>query len=455
MAESIAFDPQAGFIVTASSKFANFNDDTFVTLYQPIIGPVAFSLFYVLKANLRLNPTIAERRLHSNLLSQVNAGGRAVAEAIHRLEAVGILQTYYQHDELGDLFVYQLQSTLTPEEFIDDNLLSILLLEEVGDYNFKRLVNRGRQYQLASSNVKLKNISHHFFDEFQVSSQSVATTPQIITTARKSSPVEHKMNLSKDLAGEFDWQTLNGLLANQPIIKEDIEEQRELILIEHQLYGIDEPTMQQLILRSVDLQSNHFNAQKFKQIVASTYNIVYTDKNDKVAESKESADKSSGQHTLSAKDQQLLKSVSGYSPVEFLQVLKGQTGGYVTSGERHLLKRLLEDGKLPVDAINILSWYVIAERDHSTLSANFVDTIANSWIRKKIVSGKDALLQLKNYQQTVSSSNKKVPAKKNRWRKTINEPMPEWSKKDSKELNKKASAKTIADLKKQIANLNK
>lgn len=42
-----AFDPQAGYVVTASTAFISFNDQTFATFYQPILGPVAFSFLCV------------------------------------------------------------------------------------------------------------------------------------------------------------------------------------------------------------------------------------------------------------------------------------------------------------------------------------------------------------------------------------------------------------------------
>ena len=119
-----AFDPQAGYVVTASTAFISFSDQTFATFYQPILGPVAFSFFYALKARLLPNPTIANRTLQSDLLAQVNAGGQQVLEALHRLEAVGLVQTYFQHDEIGDVYVYELQPTLTPEKFLADNLRS-------------------------------------------------------------------------------------------------------------------------------------------------------------------------------------------------------------------------------------------------------------------------------------------------------------------------------------------
>ncbi|MCD7130456.1 DnaD domain protein [Limosilactobacillus agrestis] len=447
------FDPQAGYVVTASTAFISFNDQTFATFYQPILGPIAFSFFYALKARLLPNPTIANRTLQSDLLAQVNAGGQQVLEALHRLEAVGLVQTYFQHDDIGDVYVYDLQPTLTPEKFLADNLLSILLLEEIGEEAFDRLIKQSRRYKLASPNTSLTNVSHNFFEEFHINSQSITETPQAILTARKQSPVEKQPQLTVGMTDDFDWPSLIHLLANQPIISADLENNRELILLEHQLYGIDEPTMKTLVLRSIDLQNNHFNPKKFKQIVASTYNIVYSSTT-KVAEKKTPTINEDDK--LTSKDRKLLETAKDYSPVEFLQVLKGQTGGYVTSGERHILTGLVAQEKLTQDAINILTWYVISDRGNSTLTANFVDAIANNWIQHGVISGEQAIVQLKTFNKRSQEKNKEAKmSKKNKWRKTIKEQMPEWSKKDTSELMKKASSQEIAKLRERIANRNK
>lgn len=452
MTAATILDPQAGYVVTASSSFANFNDQTLVTFYQPIIGPVAFSLFYALKAHLQSHPTITERTMQSSLLAQLNAGGRQVAEALHRLEAVGLVQTYFQHDDLGDVYVYELQATLLPADFVNDNLLSILLLEEIGDQAFEHLVAHSRRFKLASTKTNLTNISHHFFDEFHINSQSITTTPTPIKQARHSITVDPQPTLMTAEPTDFDWATLKQLLANQPIVQGDLTNNQELIILEHRLYGIDEPTMKKLILRSINLRDNHFDPQKFKRIIASTYNIVYQQPA-KVAEKQSTV---TDKQQLTANDQQLLTMAKEYAPVEFLQDLKAQTGGYVTSGERHILTHLLDDTELAGDAINILSWYVLGDRGNSTLSTNFVDAIANNWLQHGIKTGAQALLQLKTFNQQTKNKPKQAnnPQQK-KWKKPIKEPMPEWSKKDNQELMKKASAQEVAKLRQRIANRKK
>lgn len=432
------FDPQAGYLVTAAADFINFNDQVYTDYYQPVLGPVAFSLFYALRSQLIAYPTLEDRRLQSTLLVQVNAGQNQVSEGLRRLEGMGLVQTYFQHDAQGDLYVYELQSTLSPDRFINDSLLSVLLLEAIGEQAFSRLAKNAHRYQLKTTQAQLKNVSHHFLDAYHVDQHELVHVPDVIKQAQTTTtPAERSLvEDSKD----FDWTTLLTLLKGQPLVKDDLTDQRELIEVEHQLYGIDEPTMARLIRGALDLATNHFDAQKFKRQVAARYKRVpaapaMPNKQEESADSKQ----------LTAKDRQLLKSTDNYAPVEFLQALKEQTGGYVTAGERNVLTRLVQDGKLPSPVINVLVWYVIADLGNATLKGNFVDAIANDWLRAGVHDGAGALLQLKKFNQDKQQNpTKRFASKTSRRRMEVRETMPDWSKQDKAMRTKKASAEALA-----------
>lgn len=435
------FDPQAGFIVTAASDFVNFNTTTLTTFYQPVLGPVAFSLFYALKEQLVTNPTIGDRRLQSNIIRQLNTGSNQIAQALHRLEAVGLIKTLRGSDDLGTFYVYQLQPTMTPVSFIDDDLLSVLLLEAVGNESFQRLSKWAHRYELAS-HPQLTDVSRQFLDEFHVASQSVLTPPETITAARQQTTVEKK----RDNVGQsdFDWPTLFQLLSGQPLVKGDLEQHRQLIEVEHQLYGIDEPTMKKLILTAVNLADNHFNPVKFKQAVAKAYQ--------QPASSPKAAPSQVTDVQLTAKDHQLLKSVSKYAPIDFLRSLKEQTGGFVTASERHILTHLVADVKLNSEVVNILSWYVIADLDNPMLKANFVDAIANSWVKAGVHDGESALIQLKKFNQQKANGTSTTKRRKGNYRRGgIEEKMPEWTKTSHEERNKKASKEEVRAVQELLA----
>lgn len=437
------FDPQAGFVVVTADDFAAFNEQTFAKFYQPILGPVAFSLFYALKAQLIEKPTLSDRRLQSGLLVQVNAGPAEVAEGLRRLEGVGIIQTYFRNDAEGDVYVYELHATLTPAQFIADDLLSVLLLEAVGVTDFEHLTAKARQYQLVEQDPKLKNISRQFLDEYQIDQHEMVDTPQAIAKARQQDTSRLPAREAAADTTDFDWSTLLQLLDNQPVVKADLAEHRDLIITEHRLYGIDEPTMKRLIDKATNLQDNHFNAQKFKRVVASFYKTT-------VKQPEQSAPVQTDNHDFTAKDQQLLTSASSYPPIEFLQLIKEQMGGYVTGSERNILRRLVSDGQLPSEVVNILTWYVLADLNYATLRASFVDAIANAWLRAGVKDAAGALNQLKNFNHDkAAASTGKPAAKKGRKYQhvQVRETMPKWSKHDKK-ASPEAIAKARARLKK-------
>ncbi|MCH3923104.1 DnaD domain protein [Limosilactobacillus sp.] len=441
MSNRQGFDPQAGYLVTSAVDFANFNERTFVDFYQPILGPVAFSLFYALRSQMMDRPTLADRRLQSELLVQLNAGQGMVAEGLQRLESSGMLITYHRHDAQGDVYVYELQATLTPTQFVADSLLSVLLLEEIGESRFNQLMRRAQAHRLADADSQLKDVSHHFLDTYRVDQREVVHLPHVIRDAQKQvQPAPAKE--PRRVATDFDWPTLLQLLEGQPVIRDDLTAQRQLIEVEHQLYGIDEPEMARLIRLATDLASNHFDAQKFKQVVASRYQRV-PGKQATVAQTK-AAQSTPAVKGLTDKDRLLLKSTDNYAPVEFLQALKEQTGGYVTAGERNVLTRLVQDGQLPSSVINVLVWYVIADLGNATLKGNFVDAIANDWLRAGVKDGAGALMQLKKFNQAKREGAPKQGTRRTYRQLQVREKMPEWSKQDQKQKTKKASPEAIA-----------
>lgn len=437
------FDPQAGFVVVTADDFAAFNEQTFAKFYQPILGPVAFSLFYALKAQLIEKPTLDDRRLQSVLLVQANAGTADVAEGLRRLEGAGMIQTYFRNDAEGDVYVYELHATLTPAQFIDDDLLSVLLLEAVGTAAFDHLASTAQQYQLAERDPGLDNISRQFLDEYQIDQHEMVDTPPAIAKARQQDTARLPAKTATADVTDFDWPTLLQLLDSQPVVKDDLAAHRDLIITEHRLYGIDEPTMKRLIDKATNLQDNHFDAQKFKRVVASFYKTT-------IKQPAQPAPVQTANHDFTAKDRQLLTSASSYPPIEFLQLIKEQMGGYVTGSERNILRRLVSDGQLPSEVINILTWYVLADLNYATLRASFVDAIANAWLRAGVKDAAGALNQLKNFnhEKAAGASNKPGAKKSRKYQHVqVRETMPKWNKHDKK-ASPEAIAKARARLKK-------
>lgn len=445
--DTTIFDPTAGYVVTASQQWPNFNEKVFELFYQPVLGPVSFAMFHALRTKLTPQPLISNRRLQSDLLTQLNAGRGAADEALKRLEAIGMLRTFHQVDQLGSLFVYELQATVTPTEFINDNLLSVLLLETVGEVRFKMLSDYAQRYSLKQEMDEIKEVTHNFLDIFHLSSQQITKLPTEIHQAQarltqNQSPLPTKKIVSTD----FDWPTLVQLLKNQPIMEKDLDANRELIEVEHQLYGIDEPTMARLLNQSMELTTNKIRPQRLKQIIAEKYRV---DANMVSPEQNRAKDKNQ-QKNLTTDEQQLIETCKYYAPVTFLQQLKQQMGGFVTSGERAILRSFVQEQQLDPGVINILSWYVIASLGKATLQANYVNAIANNWMRAGISTAEEALTHIQQFNAQKTRKHVKHTSYRRSQSTIVKEKMPAWTKENGKQTEK-SSPEQIDKLRQRLA----
>jgi replication initiation and membrane attachment protein len=120
------------------------------SIYQPMIGPMATSLYHVLYESLPAHqvgysPIEQQRKLFLSLQLEPGAEGRRkLAEAASRLEAVGLLQTIRMLSSQEDdyLYVYHLLPPLLPHEFFACHHLVFLLRDTIGSKALLRLQER-------------------------------------------------------------------------------------------------------------------------------------------------------------------------------------------------------------------------------------------------------------------------------------------------------------------------
>lgn len=448
---------RSGFLVSRAPAGQLIDRQVLLDFYQPIVGPEAVGLLLTLASMQTPHPQLSQRQPHSKLLVHLNIGLPALRSSLRLLEAVGLLKTYYQHDDLGDCYVYELQPSLTPEDFINDPLLSVLLLDAVGETYFKHLVQRYRRFQVDTSG--LTNVSAKIFDVFHLQADDDELEQATLADARRSTkvPTSSRPQLGTPVT-DFNFATLMTLLGSAGPSEEAVKQQRQLIKMEHVLYGIDEPTMAQLILQATDLH-NQFDSKLFKRLVAKAYPRVARPtaehhKDQPADSARPATQESTASQNLTAQEKQLIETCQKYSPNDFLVQLKDEAGGgYVTPGETKILQRLIDEGKLPAPVINLLSWYVIVEQGHATLSAGFVDAIANAWIRAGVKTVPAGLNEIHRYFQ--QRQGRQNSFRSYRRRPVRKEAKPQWQRDEQAGKKvKKTSAKQAAEVKKLLASLH-
>lgn len=454
MSERPTLTARAGWLVSVAEAGNILDRTTLTDFYQPIVGPTAIATLLTLWEQKVAQPSLSHRQSLTTLLVRLNLGLASLRSNLAKLEAVGLIKTFYRQDSQGDCFIFEIQPTLTVSAFLSDPLMSVLLLDALGEQNFQRLVDRSRRYQMDTS--KFQDISAKLYDTFHLQADSDAASDAVLQAARRSTKVPSKRESLSD--SNFSFPTLMTCLGQAGPSEADIRQQRELIMTEHVLYGIDEPTMAKLILSATDLH-NHFDQREFKRVVARAYPRAVTKQTE--SESDDRGDKqlatepdTNPETRRSRQEQALEEACRQYSPNDFLVKLKSESGGgYVSPSETKILQRLIDDGKLTAPVINLLSWHVIVDLGHNSLTAGFVDAIANTWIRAGVETIDDALEQIYLFYQHEQRQSQKH--RSYRRRPARREARPQWQQDEAagKKVTK-TSAQQEAEVKKLLASLH-
>jgi replication initiation and membrane attachment protein len=152
------------------------------TIYQPMVGAYAVSLFHTLFLQLPMDKVGCssieqQRKLFLSLELETGERGRKFfIDQTAKLEAIGLLKTTRKFAEASDdyVYVYTLQAPLSPNEFFKNQHLTLLLRDKVGKYMIYSL--RDELVQPESDELKAaneENLSVPFYELFHLNSQVI------------------------------------------------------------------------------------------------------------------------------------------------------------------------------------------------------------------------------------------------------------------------------------------
>ena len=124
----------------STAGLLNDYDRKIVTrLYQPLIGPICFSLYMTFWSELEENRLWSEPTTHYSLMNTLGLNLRDIYEARLKLEGIGLLNVYKK--ETGEVkeFVYEINPPLSPLQFFTDGMLNIYLFKKIGKAQYTRL----------------------------------------------------------------------------------------------------------------------------------------------------------------------------------------------------------------------------------------------------------------------------------------------------------------------------
>lgn len=429
--------PDTKYLVINAHINRSLDHSVLTNLYQPIIGEKAIALYNLLWSMSLDDHNQLVLHKHYEIQSMLNCKIENLVAIRKQLEAVKLISTLIS-SEKKDVLIYSLNLPLSAEQFLRTDILSIILLGKVGNETYQQIVDR-----LVAPTPNLgetTDISAKLLDLFNVPQNLVKTIPGAVNEAKqkvvRANASVDKSDFEPD-SQHFDFRLLLSMLENSYVDVNSVKAARDLIMSEHLLYGIDEIQLAKLIQKATNLSTNELNQPQLKAIIADSFNKHQADTIDHQPVSSEpdqSTSKSANNPT-----EQLISISKELAPVAFLEQIKKQKHGIVTSGEQRTLSELVNLRVLPNEVINILIYYLLVEENRSTLNKNLMSTIADDWSQHNIVDARKAIAEIKQRPVMLKKKAEQRAAKYKQRKVNVKETLPDWAKDDQ---NSKPATKT-------------
>jgi replication initiation and membrane attachment protein len=363
--------PADRYVVVNKSILTDKERKNLISLYEPIIGYAAVSLYLTLWRDLDRLELVSMDYTHHHLMTLLKCDLEVIKKSRESLESVGLIKTYIKEGDTNS-YVYELYSPLSPKEFFSHPIFSVVLYNNLGKYEYDLLKSEFQVYKIDLKDYQ--DISCKLNDTYKSSSNVVFDaigTKELTLT--QSDQVDFDLLLSS---------IPKGILNERSFTKKTKELINNLAFI----YNLDTLKMSELIRLVInekgfiDKEELRKNARKYYQ-----YNnngklptLVYRTQ-------PEYLKNPTGDNSNRGK---IIGVFENTSPYDFLK--SKYNGSNPTSRDLKLLETLLIDLNLKPAVVNVLIDYVL-KKNNNKLNTAFVEAIAGQWKRLNIETAEDAM----------------------------------------------------------------
>lgn len=397
--------PADSYIVVNKTILNDQDRKLLINLYQPIIGSCAINLYFSLWADLDKAEIMSFAWTHHHLLANMAINVSELVEAREKLEAIGLLKTYFKEGHINQ-YVYLLFSPMNANEYFNNPILNTILYNTLGKDEYNKLI----------SYYKIPRISLTDYEEITCSLNEVYEVSSLIgkeiNDVKKVSKNKLRVTIKLDI-DEIITSIPEEILNHKSITKEI----RELIVNLSFVYDLNEDDLNHLIrnslneLKSIDKEQLRNNARKYYQFENGDKlpTLIYRNQ-------PEYLKKPIGDTSNRAK---MIYKFENTSPYDFLA--SKYKSGRPTSSDLKIAEYLLIDLELKPGVVNVLIDYVL-KINNNKLTKSYVEVIASQWKKSKLESVEQAMdFAEKEYK---SKKNKNVVSKREATK-------PEWFDKDT------------------------
>lgn len=418
------------YMIRLPYSLSDYDRQLLTLFYQPLVGAESISLYLTLWADGEQNNS--ERWAHYQLMNVLGMPIGKIFQARLALEAIGLLRTWKKTMDEGSIFHYELEAPLDAESFLKDPLLSMFLLNKVGENAFKQL--RKRFIQNSNWNDGFKDISRTFIDVFKPSTKmnNTVSFDETFVSKERNSSVPFYYD-------EFDFSLLQEGLSEQLVPKSAMTiEAKEVIAKLAFLYNLSPVEMQKVVILALD-DDLHLSESRLKKACSDYYKLTVS----KVAPLIEKIEKKAVpiEPTVPlTKEGELIHYLETTPPISVLKDIAN--GKEPILADVQLANHFVTHFKMPIGVVNVLLQYVLLRTDMK-LTKNYAEKIASHWMRKDVKTAKEAMDLARNeHEQYVKWKNEGSPQKTYTKKPTREEKVPDWFYKKDGETKKSTGTST-------------
>lgn len=373
--KQITLLPADTYKVVNKTILNDYDKKVIINLYQPIIGPMAVSLYLTFISDLNMSESLSDNYSHHHLMISLKSGLDVIKQARCALEAVGLVKTFVKVDDNLNNYIYEIYSPISPNEFFNHPILNVILYNNIGKKEYDYL----KEYY-KKNYIDLKEYK-------DITSTMNNTYKSVSNYNTKTVDVIDKEILGTNISDVIDFDMIISSIPTNIISEKALNKKtRELINNLAFVYDIDNLRMIDLIRMSIE-DNGMINKEKLVLNVRKYYDfnnngnlptLIYRTQPEYLKQ----------KYNDTSNRGKMLYVFDNTSPYDFL--MGKYKGVKPTSRDLKLLEYLAVELKMKPAVINVLIDYVLRINDNK-LNRSYVEAIAGQWVRSNITTASSAM----------------------------------------------------------------
>ena len=400
--------PADNYVVVNKTILTDNDKVNLINLYEPIIGPLAISLYLTLWSDLDRTLTFSDSYNHHHLMTFLKSNLNDIKEARSALEALGLIKTYYKEGDNINYYIYELYSPISAYEFFNHPILNIVLYNNLGVNEYNNLIK------------SYKKVNFKYDDYKDISSTLNDTCKSSAYNNFNNENIKNKNSNKPKLDNLIDFDVLKESIPNKVLGNNAFNKKtKELINNLAFIYNLDTLKVSEILRLTID-ENGLINKDLFIKEVRKYYEYNNGGSLPTIIYRTQPEHLKSPEGDLSSAGK-MVYIFENTTPYDFLK--SKYKNNNPTPRDLKLLEYLALELNMPPAVINVLIDYVLRISDNK-LNKAYVETIAGQWTRLGIKTAREAMNQAKK-------EYKKKPKKE------INKSvkLPTWFDNEQKDIN--------------------